>query len=224
MAQRSYRWLFWVLAVGGVLLDQAAKYGIFRWLYADGGRDYRTVVPGLFEIEAVHTTQPVPAGWLAPFRNWSGPTLPMVNPGALFGQQLTRWLDWGFGSHLATQQPWVDQWFFSFISVLAVAGVVWWTTRSATARDRMLCLSLGLIVAGTVGNLYDRVVFEGVRDFLHVYYVPLQFDWPVFNLADCCLVFGAGLLTFQAFFYRPQTAKQSAPATAAQAPAVAGAK
>src|SRR4051794_23847048 len=122
MAHRSYRGLFWVLAVGGVLLDQAAKYGIFRWLYAEG-RDFRTVVPGLFEIEAVHTPQPVAAGWLAPLQNWSGPTLPMVNPGALFGQQLTRWIDWLCGSHLAAEQPWVDQWFFSLISVVAVAGV-----------------------------------------------------------------------------------------------------
>jgi len=224
MAQRSYRGLFWFLAVGGVLLDQAAKYGIFRWLYAPGDRGSVAVVGGLFEVEAVHTAQPVPAGWLAPLQNWSGPTLPMVNPGALFGQQLTRWLDWGFGSHLATQSPWVDQWFFSLISVLAVAGVVYWTTRAATARDRLLCLSLGLIVAGTVGNLYDRVVFEGVRDFLHVYYVPLKFDWPVFNLADCCLVCGAGLLTYQAFFYRPVAARQAAPAVAAQTPAVAQAK
>src|SRR5262245_47467004 len=153
MAQRSYRGLFWVLAVGGVLFDQVAKYGIFRWLYKEGDAGKCDVIPGLFSIDAVHTAQPVPAGWLAPLQNWSGPTLPMVNPGALFGQQLTKWLDWGFGSHLATTHPWVDQWFFSFISVLAVLGVVYWTTRAATARDWLLCLSLGLIVAGTVGNL-----------------------------------------------------------------------
>ena len=59
--------------------------------------------------------------------------------------------------------------------------------------------ALGLILAGTVGNLYDRLVFNGVRDFLHFYYV----EWPVFNFADCCLVVGAGLLLVQAMFAPP---------------------
>ncbi len=35
-AIRSYLWLFWTLAIAGVVLDQASKYGIFAWLYSDG--------------------------------------------------------------------------------------------------------------------------------------------------------------------------------------------
>jgi lipoprotein signal peptidase len=57
-----------------------------------------------------------------------------------------------------------------------------------------------LILAGTLGNFYDRIVFNGVRDFLHWNYL---FDWPVFNIADCCLVCGAGLLLLQAFAAQP---------------------
>ena len=53
-----------------------------------------------------------------------------------------------------------------------------------------------LILAGTVGNLFDRVVFGGVRDFLYFYLI----EWPVFNVADCCLVIGAGMLLVQAIF------------------------
>jgi lipoprotein signal peptidase len=55
---------------------------------------------------------------------------------------------------------------------------------------------LGLILAGTLGNLYDRILFNGVRDFFHWDYL---YNWPVFNVADCCLVVGAGLLLVQAF-------------------------
>jgi lipoprotein signal peptidase len=58
-------------------------------------------------------------------------------------------------------------------------------------------------LAGTLGNLYDRVVFSGVRDFLHWNYL---FDWPVFNCADCCLVSGACLLLIQAFGTQPKPA------------------
>src|SRR5205823_3497420 len=71
--------------------------------------------------------------------------------------------------------------------------------------DRRLCVALGLIFAGTLGNLYDRLFFGGVRDFLHWYYLV---DWPVFNLADCCLVVGAGLLLLQAF-QSPPTADEA---------------
>ncbi len=43
------------------------------------------------------------------------------------------------------------------------------------------------------------MVFGGVRDFLYFYKV----EWPVFNVADCCLVVGAGLLLVQAMFVSP---------------------
>ena len=82
------------------------------------------------------------------------------------------------------------------VSLLAALAIIYWSTQPATARDAWLCAALGLILAGTLGNLYDRLLFNGVRDFLHW---NLLFDWPVFNLADCCLVCGAGLLLVQAF-------------------------
>jgi signal peptidase II len=102
---------------------------------------------------------------------------------------------------------------FAVVSVLAAAAIVIWALRPATARDGLLCTALGLILGGTLGNLYDRAVFGGVRDFLHFYW----FEWPVFNVADCCLVFGAGLLLIQAVWAKPATdpAKPAEPATAA---------
>ena len=65
-----------------------------------------------------------------------------------------------------------------------------------------------LILGGAAGNFFDRVVFGGVRDFLWVYYQnaqtgELDFNYPVFNLADAWLVMGAALLLFQAFFLAP---------------------
>jgi len=78
-------------------------------------------------------------------------------------------------------------------------------------------MALGLILAGTLGNLYDRVVFGGVRDFLFFYYI----NWPVFNVADCCLVCGAFLLLIQAFWVHP-AAKEPALTEAAKQGEVAG--
>lgn len=114
----------------------------------------------------------------------------MVNQGALFGLMQER----GNMANLA----------FAAISFLAAVGIVVWMGQHSTAIDRGLCLALGLILAGTLGNLYDRIFFGGVRDFLH-WRAP---DWPVFNVADCCLVMGAGLLLFQAFRAQPQSTPQ----------------
>ena len=47
-----------------------------------------------------------------------------------------------------------------------------------------------LVTTGAVGNLYDRVVFGYVVDFLHIHH------WPVFNVADSCISIGACLLAW----------------------------
>jgi lipoprotein signal peptidase len=220
MAERSYRRLFWAFAITGTVLDQVSKYGVFRWLYNDGEGGRFEIAPGWFRLLAVFSDEKDAGGLFAPLRTWSGEKLPATNNGALFGFRPTEWLDWLFSSTLSTTQPWVDNLVFAVISLVAAAAIIAWTFRPSTARDRTLCIALGLILAGTVGNLYDRVVFSGVRDFLHFYW----FRWPVFNVADSCLVCGAALLLLQAFFMKPAPAEQSAPGAAQASPQMAEAK
>jgi signal peptidase II len=186
MAQPSYRWLLITLAVVGLTVDQATKYGVFRWLYNDGQGRAVEVVPGWFRLIAQFdpTTPPCDCG-LSGLQTWSGPTMPRVNHGALFG--------------LGQERKATANWFFAGVSLAAAAAILVWGTRRGPAREKWLSAALGLILGGTVGNLYDRLVFGGVRDFLYFYYI----EWPVFNVADCCLVVGAGLLLFQAVFIPP---------------------
>ena len=47
-----------------------------------------------------------------------------------------------------------------------------------------------LVTAGAVGNLYDRIAFGYVVDFLHLHH------WPVFNVADSCITVGAAMLAW----------------------------
>jgi lipoprotein signal peptidase len=170
MTDRSFRGLFFALALAGLLLDQASKYLVFQWL-----RDQPpyVVIPGVFQLEARHVAA-------------EDGTKPMVNQGALFGFLRDH-------GELANA-------LFAIISVIAAVAIVYWATRPSTSRDWTLSAALGLILAGTLGNLYDRVVFSGVRDFLHLHY--RDFDWPVFNVADSALVCGAILLLTQALFSR----------------------
>ena len=121
---------------------------------------------------------------------------PTLNQGALFG--------------LGREHPELANPTFAFVSLLAAVGIICWSSRRSAANDLWVCMALGLILAGTLGNLYDRVVFGGVRDFLHWNYL---FDWPVFNVADSCLVCGACLLLVQAFG-RPSSVKADKPADA----------
>jgi lipoprotein signal peptidase len=186
MSERTYRGLLWSLALVGLLGDQTSKYLIFRWLYNDGLGGEHALVPGAFDLLVQYTSQRVqPEQPLAQLQGWSGDVLPLVNHGALFGIKI------GMGVSANTV--------FAVISLVAAAAIIGWSLNRHLARDWALCAALGLILGGTIGNLYDRIVFHGVRDFLHWHYA---FDWPVFNIADCCLVSGAFLLLAQAFFVK----------------------
>jgi signal peptidase II len=181
---RSYAPALWGLALAGLLLDQATKYGVFRWLYNEHrhGGEYE-VVPGAFKFLAQLTDQREPSDrWLAPLRTLSGELLPRVNHGTL----------WSLGGEHANG-------LFAGVSVIAAIAIIYWSRRRSTSSDPALCIALGLILAGTLGNLYDRIIFHGVRDFLYFYWI----EWPVFNVADCCLVCGAALLLVQAFWSGP---------------------
>jgi lipoprotein signal peptidase len=207
----SYRTLFWGLAALGVVADQVSKYRVFHWLYNDGWGGQYEIIPGAFQLHTrfamgPETHLPIRAtgtGVLASLRTWGGDILPQVNHGALFG--------------LGNEHVGLANLIFAVISLVAAAAIIYWGSRRTTSRDPILTVALGLILAGTLGNLYDRVVFGGVRDFLYFYYI----EWPVFNIADCCLVCGAFLLLVQAFWVRPP-AKEPALTEAAKQSEVAG--
>jgi signal peptidase II len=176
MPERSYRILLWTVALVGIGLDQTTKYGMFAWLKNKPDQAHTAQVfhfedgPG-FQLQARHQAKA------------DGGLEPQVNSGALFG-----WL--GEYKDQANNG-------FAIVSLLAALAIVYWSFKPGTARDRWLCIALGLILAGTVGNLYDRVLFSGVRDFLDFYWQDKH--WPTFNVADCCLVCGACLLLVQSF-------------------------
>jgi lipoprotein signal peptidase len=178
--QPTYRLLLYTLALTGLAVDQASKYGVFAWLESAPG-NRRELIPGAFDLVAQRKLGD------------DGSTTLHVNPGALFG--------------LGQRGEGTANGIFAAISLIAACVILFWSFLPSTARDRRLCIALGLIFAGTLGNLYDRMFFGGVRDFLHWHYLV---DWPVFNFADCCLVVGAGLLLLQAFQSQPSAEETSA--------------
>lgn len=65
-------------------------------------------------------------------------------------------------------------------------------------------LGLWLVVSGGLGNLYDRVAYGYVVDFIE----PLFMNFAVFNVADICVCVG-GFLTVIAFIYEDIAAKRA---------------
>ena len=58
--------------------------------------------------------------------------------------------------------------------------------------SRIMLFAMTLVISGGIGNLYDRIFRDGnVVDFLHFEFWP---DFPIFNVADCAICVGAGLL------------------------------
>jgi signal peptidase II len=53
-----------------------------------------------------------------------------------------------------------------------------------------------LIVGGALGNLFDRVFYGYVVDYIYVSH------WPVFNLSDSAINVGVGLIFLHYFFTR----------------------
>lgn len=83
----------------------------------------------------------------------------------------------------------------AFLVVLAaaliVALAVW--RRKLQPHERLTRLGVSLVLAGAVGNLYDRLAYGYVVDFLDFRV------WPVFNAADSAITIGAVLLAFTAW-------------------------
>jgi len=81
--------------------------------------------------------------------------------------------------------------FFSLIAVVAAVVILWALWRTVSSR-KCFCIALALILGGALGNLYDRVAYGSVIDFIDVY--VKNWHWPAFNIADSAICVGAFLL------------------------------
>lgn len=96
--------------------------------------------------------------------------------------------------------------FFIAFTVAALLAAIFVFARSTNDKSWPAHIGIGMILAGGMGNLYDRVVFSVVRDFLHMFpggKLPFDWHWPggstelfpwVFNIADVLLLIGMALL------------------------------
>jgi signal peptidase II len=90
---------------------------------------------------------------------------------------------------------------FAVVSVAAVPLIVW-IFLSAQKQPRWITtISLGIILAGTLGNMYDRLTLGEVRDFIKIH--PSLFNFPLFNVADSCISVGVSLMVADILVFEP---------------------
>jgi len=96
-----------------------------------------------------------------------------------------------------------NNFFFIALASVALVAILFLLIRDPRTRTphqrltNVTKISFGLLAAGIVGNLTDRILRGAVTDFLHFY--VREYAWPSFNVADSCICVAAGLLILASF-------------------------
>ncbi|PZD93871.1 signal peptidase II [Paenibacillus sambharensis] len=81
---------------------------------------------------------------------------------------------------------------FIIVTLLVVAGIIWYIQKNRHSGNTMLLVALGLVLGGAFGNFLDRALYGEVVDFLQFNFGSYTF--PIFNVADMGIVIGVGLI------------------------------
>lgn len=106
-------------------------------------------------------------------------------------------------SFLADSGGW-QRWFFTGIAVVAVGLLSFWLAKTPK-HQIWLVIGFNLILGGAAGNLYDRIAYGYVVDFLD-FTIPIYGRWPAFNVADMAIVVGAACVLIDAFVNQKKNA------------------
>jgi signal peptidase II len=85
-------------------------------------------------------------------------------------------------------------------AVIVIGRILW----NGGHLDRLSLAGFSLILGGAAGNVFDRLVWGRVTDFLDFYVGG--YHWPTFNVADSAIVIGSGLLLLEMLRPKRQTA------------------
>jgi len=80
----------------------------------------------------------------------------------------------------------------AIVTLLVISGMVYYIIKYKP-KSKFLRISFALIISGALGNLYDRLIYKYVVDFILVHYKEIYY-FPTFNIADSLVVIGTVIL------------------------------
>lgn len=166
-----------LLMLAVIIADQVSKWWIVTQTFGDKSIRF---VPWLFQKgpQIEFATKEV-TSFLNMVMVW--------NPGVSFGMLQT---GHGFMAMALT-----------VIAIFVSVGFVAWMWREPS---KIRAVSVGLIVGGALGNVWDRLRFGAVADFVDLHVAGHH--WPAFNIADSAIVVGVMILLIETFFLNPRSA------------------
>lgn len=91
-----------------------------------------------------------------------------------------------------------DQMIFFYVVTVVVVAILVYVYIKEAKGNFLLQLAIVMLMAGSLGNFIDRILFQEVVDFIDVLIV--FYDFPIFNVADSALTIGVILMLLEFFF------------------------
>lgn len=104
-----------------------------------------------------------------------------------------------FGMFAAFRQPVI----LVGISLVVIGILLVWLHKNTSV---LVSAGLGLVMGGAMGNVWDRLHYGAVVDFLD--FSLGEYHWPAFNIADSAIFIGVVLLSFHSMFVDDRTTKK----------------
>lgn len=123
--------------------------------------------------------------WLVATNMEIGERIPLIEPYLGLLSHRNRGAAWGM---LEGQM-----WLFAIVTIVVVIGIVYYFQKEGK-NEPLFAWSLMLLLGGAVGNFIDRMVRGEVVDFVNVLIPVINYDFPIFNVADAALTFGVVLV------------------------------
>lgn len=128
--------------------------------------------------------------WLVVNNMELGERIPLLDPTFALLSHRNRGAAWG----MLEGQIWL----FSIVTVIVIAGILYYFHKKANGKP-LFQFSLMILLGGAIGNFIDRLYLGEVVDFIDVLIPIINYDFPIFNIADAALTIGVVMVMIVLF-------------------------
>lgn len=137
--------------------------------------------------------------WLVVRNMEIGERIPILEPYIALLSHRNRGAAWGM---LEGQM-----WLFYIVTVVVVVGILYYFHTHAKDQP-LLKVSLMVLLGGAIGNFIDRLFRREVVDFMDILIPIINYDFPIFNVADAALTIGVIMMIIYILFEEKLEKKQ----------------